>query len=138
MRIRSVSLVLVTCIFLASSGTAQQDLVLVNYGQRWNGWSADRHWVYLEGFIDGQSGTFFRLSKEIPPERVQPLREESFVVYDVGVLADVITSLYADPANTYINFESMIYIARDKLSGKDIDIRLRRAREQDRGYTKAK
>ena len=44
------------------------------------------------------------------------------------------TNLYSDPANTYVRFDSMVYIARDKLSGKDVDPALRHAREMDRGY----
>jgi hypothetical protein len=45
------------------------------------------------------------------------------------------TSLYADPANTFIAHSSMIYIARDKLGGKDIETLLRKARQNDCGLT---
>jgi hypothetical protein len=56
-------------------------------------------------------------------------------VWDSALL-DVMTSLYSDPANTYIALGSMIYIARDELAGKDIEGLLRHARQNDGGSMK--
>jgi hypothetical protein len=55
-------------------------------------------------------------------ERRDRLRKETFTFYDTSALLDVMTSLYADPANTYIAYTSMVYIARDKLAGKDVQV----------------
>jgi len=46
------------------------------------------------------------------------------------------TNLYKDPSNTYIRYNSMLYIARDKLGGKDVEPALRLAREKDRGFVR--
>jgi hypothetical protein len=44
------------------------------------------------------------------------------------------TALYSDPSNTYIAYGAMVYIARDKLSGKDPDTILRNARQNECAY----
>jgi hypothetical protein len=44
------------------------------------------------------------------------------------------TDLYRDPANALIRLGAMVYIARDKLSGKDVEAALRTAREKERAY----
>ena len=44
------------------------------------------------------------------------------------VLSNVITSLYDDPANTYVSRSDIIPIARDKIAGQPIEDRLLRAR----------
>jgi hypothetical protein len=59
--------------------------------------------------------------------------ETTTVKYDSDVLIPVITSLYKDPANVYIRYDSMIFIGRDKIAGKDIEPLLRNARKNDCG-----
>jgi hypothetical protein len=44
-------------------------------------------------------------------------------------LIDVITNLYKDPANSYVLFGDMVYIARDSLKGIDITDALLKARK---------
>ena len=53
--------------------------------------------------------------------------ESTAVKYDNDVLSPVITSLYRDPANVYIRYESMVLIATDKIAKipKDLDAPLR-------------
>ena len=43
---------------------------------------------------------------------------------DIKVIRDIITDLYKDPANAYISFKNMIFIAIDKLSGEHIESKL--------------
>ena len=43
---------------------------------------------------------------------------------NLEVIRDIMTDLYKDPANTYISFKNMIFIAKDKLSGKPIEDKL--------------
>jgi hypothetical protein len=109
---------------------------LFNYGRQWNVWSDTSRLIYLEGFVDGQSGTYTAVASDLPPERREPLRLQTFTFYDADALRDVMTSLYSDPANTYIRYDSVVYLSRDKLNGKDIKPSLMRAREADRGYAK--
>ncbi len=118
------------------TGFGQREKDLFNYGQEWNTWSNGSRYIYLEGFVDGQSSTYVAVLGDLPPDRREPLRLQTFMFYGATALRDVMTSLYADPANTFIRYDAMVYIARDKLSGKDVEPMLRRAREQDRGYTK--
>jgi hypothetical protein len=108
---------------------------LVNYGRQWNAWSNRDRSIYLIGFVDGQSQTYISLEDDLPAERRERLRLQTFTFYNTSTLRDVMTSLYSDPANTYIAHGSMVYIARDKLGGKDIEVLLRTARQKDCGYT---
>lgn len=48
---------------------------------------------------------------------------------DSSAIREVMTNLYADPANTYIAWDRMLYLARDKLMGKDISQALIDARK---------
>lgn len=102
---------------------------LVDHGRRWNSWSKLDRLIYLEGFVDGQSNTFIKVEQDLPVDRRKPLQQQTFTLYRKGALMDVITSLYADPANTYVAPSSMVYIARDKLGGKDTEAALRDARQ---------
>ncbi|MCJ7648121.1 MAG: hypothetical protein MUP85_05875 [Candidatus Lokiarchaeota archaeon] len=46
------------------------------------------------------------------------------------VLKDIITNLYKEPANSYIEYVKMIDIAMKKLKGEDIESLLRKTREE--------
>lgn len=131
----SLSVAIIILAFLATANISAQD-ELVNYGRDWNRWSNAARSIYLDGFIDGQSKTYFALRADLPPHRQEPLRNETFTFYGNEALRDVMTSLYSDPANTYVSFGSMIYVARDKLSGKDVEPMLREARKSGRGYVR--
>lgn len=104
---------------------------LVNFGRQWNTWSDAERSIYLEGFVDGQSHTFLLFWNDVSSERRESLRRRSFTLYEPSAIRDVITSLYSDPANTYVTLDSMVYVARDKLAGKDIDENLRQARQEN-------
>lgn len=108
----------------------------VNFGTQWNGWSATERLAYLNGLIDGGSRVYLAAFDftELTPERRECLRERMAVVYEPTVLSAVVTDLYRDPANTYISPAALVFIARDKLDGKDVDVRLRNARETDRAF----
>jgi hypothetical protein len=110
---------------------------LVDAGRQWSLWSQLDRLIYLEGFVDGQSNTFQLLSPDLPADRQKALTQRTFTFYKKSPLADVMTSLYSDPANTYISPSSMVYIARDKLAGKQIGASLREARQKDCSFTKS-
>ena len=125
---RGAVLAFLALIVFGATGTTAQDGPLFNYGRRWNAWSPSSRSIYLEGFKDGQSRTYFAVWNDLPQARREPIRLATFTLYDADALNDVMTSLYADPANTYVQSDDMVYIARDKLSGKDIEPVLRSAR----------
>ena len=121
-------------LLLALPGGSQDDRQhRFNYGQMWNTWNNFVRTVYLNGFVDGQSHTFFQMSDDLSEKRREELRKVTFTFYDTDVLRDVISDLYKDPANSFITVNAMIYIARDKLDGKTIDERLRYSRQHDYG-----
>lgn len=109
---------------------------LGNFGREWNLWSDSIRLMYLEGFVAGQSNTYLAMEHDVPEERREALRLKLFTFYGSVAIRDVMTSLYSDPANTFIRYSSMVYLARDKISGKDIEAMLRRAREKDISYTR--
>ena len=125
---RSILLAILTLSLIDATDTAAQSGGQFNYGRRWTAWTASERFIYLEGFRDGQGHTYFKVLGDLPLARREPLRLETFTMYDSDALGNVMTSLYADPANVYIQNEDMVYIARDKLSGKDVDAELRDAR----------
>src|SRR2546428_152991 len=93
---RPISLCLLSIVFLffvlsASRTTAQNEpglcmpragYELVNYGRQWNALSNGSRSIYLEGFVDGQSHTYLLLQSDLPAERPEPLRLQSFTFYD--------------------------------------------------------
>jgi hypothetical protein len=125
---RSLVLSILTLTFLGATDTTAQNGGPFNYGRQWNGWSPLSRSIYVLGFQSGQSRTYFAVRPDLPPSRLEPLRLETFTLFDGDAVSNVMASLYSDPANTYVQDDDMIYIARDKLSGKDIEPMLWSAR----------
>jgi hypothetical protein len=73
------------------------------------------------------------LEDALPAESRERVVRKTFTFYGTNTLLDVITSLYADPANTFVTHAAMVYMARDKLAGKEIEASLRNARQNDCG-----
>jgi len=118
------------------AATALPQEELFNYGQEWTAFSNPMRWVYLRGFVDGQSNTYLAMIDDVQLDRRETLRLQTFTFFDAVALSAVMTSLYADPANAFIRYEAMVYIARDKLNGNDVEPSLRHARETKRGFTR--
>ena len=57
------------------------------------------------------------------------IRLKTATIFDENKIIDVITNLYKDPANSYVWFQDMVYIARDSLSGKDVTKAILEARK---------
>ena len=127
----SIFVIFISC-YLSVPIRAQQDTTRrINFGSMWKGWSNEVRLIYLDGFIGGRSETFLVVFDSLSPEARGSLRLRTTVLYNPDVLRDVMTDLYSDPANTFVRFEVMVYIARDKLSGREVESRLRSAREQE-------
>lgn len=105
----------------------------VDFGRQWKSWSNQTRLVYMAGFVDGGSATYLAVFNDLSSERREALRKATAVMYDSEAIADVMTDLYKDPANTFIRHDAMVYIARDKLDGNDIEGRLRYARQREYG-----
>ena len=59
-------------------------------------------------------------SGKVPKNFYENIRIKTATLYDENKIIDIISNLYKDPANSYIWFQDMVYIARDSLSGKDV------------------
>ena len=66
---------------------------------------------------------------KIPSTFYDNIRVKTATLYDEAKLIDVISKLYEEPANSYIWFQDMVYIARDSLSGKDVTASILKARK---------
>jgi hypothetical protein len=102
----------------------------VDSGRLWKSWSAYERLVYLRGFHDG---SFYAIEHSAPPQAIK----EIALRYGFTQIRDVITSLYSDPANAYINLSAMVFIARDKLDGQNAEQLLTKARQDNCDYDKS-
>jgi hypothetical protein len=101
-----------------------------NSAKLWKSWPSSDRLFYLWGFQDGSSSVAFD-SLEHAKENAQKIA----LRYDLSQIRDVMTRLYSDPANAYINLSSMVFIARDILDGKKSEELLTKAREIDCSYS---
>lgn len=106
---------------------------LYKFGPRWLQWTEVERFIYLEGVIDGQS-LYVREFILRQPEAVRnQLLDKYSLKFDETTIAPVMTSLYRDPANVFINYRAMAFIARDKLLGREVEPLLRKARQEECG-----
>src|SRR5260221_10370939 len=86
---------------------------LFKYGAQWSNWNEHERSIYLTGMLDGSMIYVDFILRQ--PQNVQKeVFSKHSVVYDSDVLLPVITTLYQDPANVYIHYRSMLFLARDK------------------------
>ena len=133
---RRTLLAVATFFLLGAAAMSAQDKERFDYGKQWKSWNEAARSAYIIGFVAGQDSTFVAVRQDLPPKLREPLRLKTSTLYDENAIRDAMTSLYDDPANTYIRSNVMIYIARDKLAGKDIEPILKSAREKDTGVVK--
>ena len=109
---------------------------LYNYGRTWTSLSNYTRDFYLWGFRDGLvEATFGTGTVGTPPpildrKTVEARWESLSWGFDYTVIRDVVSDLYKDPANAFIPFPRMVYIARDKLKGQSIGELLRKERNR--------
>lgn len=110
-----------------------------NYAELWRSWGSVGREAYLDGVVDGTANAYFKagnawLGSDVfhakpELEKVRRVRDEVFVRAQRPQIPAVMTDLYSDPANVYVSLIDMVFIARDKLGGKDIDRPLQEARK---------
>ena len=127
--------------FRADAQELPANAAWVNSGQEWATMTVLARAWYVKGFQEGTGYAFnktvgFLIDRQgsVKDSEIEPLRLATMTEHDASVLADLVTDLYRDPANTYITHAAMIYIARDKLNGKDTEPLLREARLRERAY----
>lgn len=130
-------LVVVSMLLIPVASTAEDGPY--NYGAVWNGWSPQSRSAYLWGYKDGNFAAYWLAGKEwlkdeflSKPEspRVKQVREKLFLVFDGDAIAPVMTTIYKDPANTFVDLVDAARLSRDKLKGEDIEPGLLAARRK--------
>ena len=110
-----------------------------DFGKIWTAWGKEGKTAYIWGFNHGKKHALIIVGNEIflshnrgdkvPETFYENIRVNIATLYDTNKIIDVITNLYKDPANSYIWFKDMVYIARDSLSGKDVSNAILEARK---------
>jgi hypothetical protein len=114
----------------------------MNYGQLWLELDSTDRNIFLLGLRDGilYSGNNILSDDTSGLKDLSDIKKEMLSVYifkryndfndNMFVLKDIITSLYKEPANSYIRYIEMIDIAMKRLKGEDIEPLLQKAREE--------
>jgi hypothetical protein len=115
-------LVVSICVFgVTQVGTAQDPTA----PQLWEAFGQNGRALYVEGFKQGSILTY---GKSVAPNggsfSLPPWAEIANSVQVSVVMSD----LYRDPSNVNINPPLLVWVARDKLLGKDVSEQLRAAR----------
>lgn len=124
-----------------------------NCGKAWKSWFEYERDIYIRGFKDGLLKGFSFFLEELKtdqlkqsfitdsefkfqiPDYFKPVIDRINIDIKSDIVEDVVTDLYNDPANTFIGFGDMIYLAIDKLKGERIDEKLIEARRSvERSY----
>ena len=146
-------LILILSTNLSASGE------LYNYRETWNSWTDYQRYIYLWGFNDARKQIWVDISSiitEFREDKTLSLHELKSLIdltnkiaiietnasitdyeeiniglqpFDLKVIRDIMNDLYKDPANAYISFQNMIFMAKDKLSGKSIENKLMEERK---------
>ncbi len=114
---------------------------LFDYGRYWANLPAPSRTLYIEGVAEGAARAylaaqamwlpFSEVMQKPESARIASVRKQVFLmISNNNQIAAVMLDLYRDPANTFIDNLSMLYIARDKLLGENIENQLTAARKQ--------
>jgi hypothetical protein len=109
----------------ASHGGAQVKAGDVPIPKIWEAFGPLAQSAYVEGFKQGSAITYGRMT--VPDGGTFRLPEWA-TIDDSTQVAAVISDLYQDPANVNIRLPYLIWIARDKIIGKDVTVQLQDAR----------
>lgn len=110
-----------------------------NYAELWKSWNIAAREAYISGVCDGIAKAFFVTMTTVAPDKfaitptpaeVKEITDKLFVRYTRDQIRDVITDMYNDPANGFIETLDMFFLARDKIEGKDIGKGLMEARKK--------
>ena len=105
-----------------------------NWSVLWASWNNVTRQAYISGFEHGVAKGFFEVVLALPETKCKNINlskamgELHFGHTETTQLPYVITDLYKDPANAFIETADMIFLAIDKIEGKDITNGLMQAR----------
>lgn len=110
-----------------------------DYSRIWKDWGREGQDAYIWGVMDGSGKAMITLimekssadkaHKKYLEGLYERIRLNSAIMHNETKLIEVMSSLYRDPANSYVSMQDMLYIARDSISGKDVSKRILEARK---------
>ncbi|TMR66687.1 hypothetical protein, partial [Streptococcus pseudopneumoniae] len=118
---------------------------IIDQAELWEERTPIGQFFYLQGFVEGVGyGVLYAknmliqlpgtpgydrwLNEEEEEDGNKLLNKVYLSDDDLLLLSKVISDLYSDPVNAYIQLDSMVYIAHYKLIGEDVGEKLRSAR----------
>ncbi|NIM97215.1 MAG: hypothetical protein GTO24_03730 [candidate division Zixibacteria bacterium] len=138
-------LIILLCLLLFSPVQAEEERT--KWGEVWNSWTELQKYLYLWGYKDGmvKSESLHNaivlplVSQKCPREVLSKYLEAAPPIRDLfpdlDVLKDVMTEFYKDPANTYLEFDTILWVSHLKLNGESAEsIERVLARERKRSY----
>jgi len=133
----AIYIVLLTCF-----GTTTLAAEGYDYSARWKAWDINIQRSYIIGVKEGIEVGYFttigNLSKDASPN--DEIKIMNILKYgssiDTNKIIEVMSDMYNDPANSYINNVKMFVLAQDKIEGKDISKLLEVEREKAYNFIK--
>lgn len=109
-----------------------------NYAELWRSWNASAREAYVSGVVDGIAESHLKtlsataphlIGNDAPPPDLKKVKDRLFVRYTRDQIVPVMSDLYKDPSNAYVSTLNALFLARDKIEGKDISTGLMAARK---------
>jgi len=110
-----------------------------NWANYWHRLTPGEKIAYLRGYKEGVTTAATEAvssaryspaySGDTPINEIVPSLE-IYMVKDIDILSKVISNLYEDPANSYIQIKDMILVAKDRVLGKSTESTLQSARSK--------
>jgi hypothetical protein len=139
-----IRILFVIMIFLTVPNMVLAEQAPPDLSRYWQSLTIDERICFLNGHNDGSLKVFLEIYGMISQplnkyesDNLEQLFTEMYVNYDaidVTVLSNVISELYNEPANSYIEIGDVVRISRDKIQGKSVDNKLLKARERVQEY----
>ena len=105
-----------------------------DYAARWKAWDASSREAYVAGVSEAFPIAFFTTTGNLTKK---PSEKEKALILSIlkfgsaierRKIIEVMTDIYQDPANSYIETTKIFIFAQDKIEGKDISKALENAR----------
>jgi len=129
-----LSAVLLVIFFIISPQLAvANNYKAFKYGDSWQTLSYDGKLMFIEGYMEGlaqgihDANYVITGKKSIDGDKMEKALNMHNPLYhtEVQVLIKVMDDIYKDPANIYIQYDLVLWLAKDKLDGKPIEEHLR-------------
>ncbi len=143
MKIRILFLIMV---FLTIPNIVLAEQAPPNLSKYWQSLTINERICFLNGHNDGSLKVFLEIYGMISQplnksesDNLEQLFTEMYINYDaidLTVLSNVISVLYNEPANSYIEIVDVVRISRYKIQGKSVDNKLLKARKKVQEFYK--